>query len=72
MERPHRGPWLSREVCRDIALIPCQTLMKGSEEVKPGFILDYNEKNEIVGFEILHVASRVPASNLRQLQFEVA
>ena len=43
-----------------------------SEEVKPGFILDYNEKNEIVGFEILHVASRVPASNLRQLQFEVA
>ena len=43
-----------------------------SEEVKPGFILDYNEKNEIVGFEILRVASRVPASNLRQLQFEVA
>ena len=27
-----------------------------SEEVKPGFILDYNAKNEIVGFEILHVA----------------
>ena len=43
-----------------------------SEEVKPGFILDYNEKNEIVGFEILHVASRVPASSLRLLQFEVA
>ena len=43
-----------------------------SEEVKSGFILDYNEKNEIVGFEILHVASRVPASNLRQLHFEIA
>ena len=43
-----------------------------SEEVKPGLILDYNEKNQIVGFEILHVASRVPASNLRQLQFEIA
>jgi uncharacterized protein YuzE len=42
-----------------------------SEEVKPGLILGYNEKNEIVGFEILHAASRVPASNLRQLQFEV-
>ena len=43
-----------------------------SEEVKPGLILDYNEKNQIVGFEILHVASRVPVSNLRQLQFEIA
>ncbi len=43
-----------------------------SEEVKPGLILDYNEKNEVVGFEILHVASRVPAANLRQLQFEIA
>jgi uncharacterized protein YuzE len=43
-----------------------------SEEVKPGIILDYNEKNDIVGFEILHVASRVPAANLRQLLFEVA
>ena len=42
-----------------------------SEEVKPGLVLDYNEKNEIVGFEILHVGSRVPAANLRQLQFEV-
>ncbi len=42
-----------------------------SEEVKPGLILDYNEKNEVVGFEILHVAARVPAANLRQLQFEV-
>lgn len=43
-----------------------------SEEVRPGVILDYNGKNEIVGFEILHVASRVPAANLRQLQFEIA
>lgn len=43
-----------------------------SEEVKPGLILDYNEKNEIVGFEILHVATRVSTSNLRQLQFGVA
>ena len=43
-----------------------------SEEVKPGLIFDYNEKNQIVGFEILHVASRVPGSNLRQLQFEIA
>lgn len=43
-----------------------------SEEVKPGFIVDYNEKNEIVGFEILRVATRVAAANLRQLQFAVA
>jgi uncharacterized protein YuzE len=43
-----------------------------SEEVKPGFIVDYNEKNQIIGFEILRVATRVPVANLRQLQFEVA
>ena len=43
-----------------------------SEEVRPGLILDYNDKNEVVGVEIMHVANRVSADNLRQMQFEIA
>jgi uncharacterized protein YuzE len=43
-----------------------------SEEVKPGVILDFNERSEVVGVEILNVAKRVLASNLKQIHFEVA
>lgn len=43
-----------------------------SEEVKPGVILDFNEKNEVVGVEILRAGKRVPVESLRQMQFEVA
>ena len=43
-----------------------------SEEVKPGVILDFNERSEVVGVENLNVAKRVPASNLKQIHFEVA
>jgi len=43
-----------------------------SEEVRPGIVLDFNEKNEVVGIEILKVKERVPLANLRQMQFEVA
>lgn len=42
-----------------------------SEEVKPGIILDFNEHDQVVGIELLHVKERVPISNLKQLQFEV-
>ncbi len=43
-----------------------------SEEVKPGVILDFNERNEVVGVEILNAGKRVPASNLKQIHFEEA
>ena len=43
-----------------------------SEEVSPGIVLDYNESNEVVGVEILHLASRSPGLNLSVLQFETA
>lgn len=43
-----------------------------SEEVRPGIVLDFNEKNEVVGIEILKVKSRVPSANLKKFQFEVA
>jgi uncharacterized protein YuzE len=44
----------------------------GSEEVHPGIILDFNERNEVVGVEVLRVKNRIPLANLKQMQFEVA
>lgn len=43
-----------------------------SEEVKPGVILDFNDKNQVVGVEILNVKQRVPEANLTEMKFEVA
>ena len=43
-----------------------------SEEVKPGVVLDFNERSEVIGIEILNAGKRVPIRNLRQIQFEVA
>jgi uncharacterized protein YuzE len=42
-----------------------------SEEVKPGIVLDFNDKNQVVGIEILDAGKRVPGSSLKQMQFEV-
>jgi uncharacterized protein YuzE len=41
-----------------------------SEEVKPGVILDFNSEGKVVGVEILDLSERVPADQLRMLQFE--
>lgn len=41
-----------------------------SEEVSPGVILDFNERGEAVGVEILHLSRRSPKLNLRELQFQ--
>jgi uncharacterized protein YuzE len=43
-----------------------------SEEVKPGIILDFNGKNQVVGVEILNVKKRVPEASLKEMKFEVA
>ena len=40
-----------------------------SEEVKPGVILDFNEKNQVVGVEILNVKKRVPEASLKEMKF---
>ena len=32
-----------------------------SEEVAPGVILDYNDKNEVVGVEMLYLSKRTPS-----------
>jgi len=43
-----------------------------SEEVHPGVILDFNQQNEVVGVEILHLKRRIPLKDLTQMKFEVA
>ena len=41
-----------------------------SEEVSAGVVLDYNESNEVVGVEMLHLSKRSSTLNLSALQFE--
>ena len=41
-----------------------------SEEVSPGVMLDYNESNQVVGVEMLHLSIRSSSLNLSALQFE--
>ena len=41
-----------------------------SEEVQPGVILDFNDKGQVVGVEILNLSDRVGPEQLRVLQFE--
>ena len=41
-----------------------------SEEVSPSVVLDYNESNEVVGVEMLHLSKRSSNLNLSALQFE--
>ena len=43
-----------------------------SEEVAPGVVLDFNQQNQVVGVEILHLSKRAPALNLKELQFQTA
>ena len=43
-----------------------------SEEVSPGVILDYNEANQVVGFEVLQLSKRTPLVNTKTVEFESA
>ncbi|MCJ7796533.1 MAG: DUF2283 domain-containing protein [Thermoleophilia bacterium] len=42
-----------------------------SEELRPGLIVDLDERGEVVGLEILGVAQRVPGADLKHMDFEV-
>jgi len=41
-----------------------------SEEVAPGVILDYNDKGEVVGIEMLYLSRRSPGLDVRRFMFE--
>lgn len=43
-----------------------------SREASPGVVLDYNESNEVVGVELIHLSKRSAKLNLSALQFETA
>lgn len=43
-----------------------------SEEVTPGVIVDYNEKNQVVGVEILNLSKRSSTINYHSIQCEIA
>ena len=41
-----------------------ESAIADSEEVSPGVVLDYNEANEVVGVEMLHLSKRSSLLNL--------
>ena len=43
-----------------------------SEEVRPGVILDFDAKGQVVGIEILNISSRASEEELSNLQFQTA
>jgi len=47
-----------------------------SEEVSPGVVLDFNERNQVVGIEMLNLSKRPPCRtpnlDLREFQFQTA
>ena len=43
-----------------------------SEEVAPGVVLDFNEKNEVVGIEILKLSHRSNKLNLSDFHLQTA
>ena len=43
-----------------------------SEEVSPSVVLDFNEHNQVVGVEMLHLSRRSPQLDLKELQYQTA
>lgn len=41
-----------------------------SEEVRPGIILDFDKKGQVVGIEILNISSRATEEEISNLQFQ--
>ena len=44
--------------------------IRESEEIAPGLVLDYNERGEVVGFEMLGLSRRASAPDLKKLEFQ--
>jgi uncharacterized protein YuzE len=42
-----------------------------SEEVRPGVMLDLDQRGEIVGIEILRVGQRLPTAELKHVEFDL-
>lgn len=44
----------------------------GSEQLRPGIVLDYDSYNRVVGIEILNARKQRPNINLDQFELETA
>ncbi|MDP2936741.1 MAG: DUF2283 domain-containing protein [Dehalococcoidia bacterium] len=47
-----------------------ESAIVGSEEVKPGVILDYDANDNVIGVEMLGVSKWVPAEMLEKVKLE--
>jgi uncharacterized protein YuzE len=47
-----------------------ETKIVESEEVRPGIILDFDDKGRVVGVEFLEITSRATWEELSSLQFQ--
>ena len=47
-----------------------ESVIVESEEVGPGVVVDYNESDEVVEVELLHLSTRSSELNLSALHFE--
>ena len=43
-----------------------------SDEVRPGLILDYDERGRTVGMEILNVQKNLPGADVKHFELDVA
>ena len=43
-----------------------------SEEVSPGVVLDFDERNQVVGIEVLNLSKRTPNLDLHEFQYQSA
>ena len=43
-----------------------------SEEIKSGIVLDFDDKGQVIGIEILGVKDRIPLEQLKKFNLEVA
>lgn len=41
-----------------------------SEEVSPGIIVDYDERDRVIGIEMLYLSKRAPETEMHRLLFE--
>ncbi|MEZ4528980.1 MAG: DUF2283 domain-containing protein [Desulfobacterales bacterium] len=42
-----------------------------SEEIQPGVILDYDEKNQVVGIEFLNISFRMSQDSMSSVLFQM-
>ncbi len=42
-----------------------------SEEIRPGVVLDLDQRGEVIGLEMLRVSQRLPTAELKHMEFDL-